>query len=273
MKDLDSHLQKLYGIQTFKYKGALGHTYYVNSLADIISQEMANPHVREKLSFYPEDCTAKNVSQARQFARWLNEVPDDQLGPMAHIHGEDYYIFEPCMLRSGQVYMPHRWFRRQGRFYAYCWKMEKVRRREGKLTWCVVKGDGQIVVSEDEFLLSFPRLVKSIKDYPYLIDVAQIEDVVDLSTTPPKLEPWTSTDPCLGNPWRGRANGAQCLSFPIWLYCDDTSGNTSKRWNEHNSYLFTPAGLEREESSKEYNVHRAGSSYLKTLLTLTNGVS
>jgi hypothetical protein len=38
MKDLDSHLQKLYGIQTFKYKGALGHTYHVNSLADIISQ-------------------------------------------------------------------------------------------------------------------------------------------------------------------------------------------------------------------------------------------
>ncbi|KAF9062576.1 hypothetical protein BDP27DRAFT_1190932, partial [Rhodocollybia butyracea] len=37
-KELDTRLQKLYGIQTFKYKGAFGHTYYVNSLADIISQ-------------------------------------------------------------------------------------------------------------------------------------------------------------------------------------------------------------------------------------------
>lgn len=136
---------------------------------------MANPHVREKLSFYPEDCAAKSVSQARQFARWLNEVPDDQLGPMARIHGEDYYIFEPCMLRSGLVYMPHRWFRRQGCFYAYCWKMEQVPCREGKLAWRVVKGEGQIVVSEDEFLLSFPRLVKNAKDYPHLRVVTQIE--------------------------------------------------------------------------------------------------
>ncbi|KAF9056801.1 hypothetical protein BDP27DRAFT_1433531 [Rhodocollybia butyracea] len=106
MKELDSRLQKLYGIQTYKYKGAFGHTYYVNSLADIISQEMSNPQVREKLSFYPEDHAAKNVSEARQFARWLDEIPDDELGPMARIRGEDYYIFEPCMLRSGLVYMP-----------------------------------------------------------------------------------------------------------------------------------------------------------------------
>lgn len=38
MKDLDAKLQGLYGIQTFEYKGAFGHTYYVNSLADIVSQ-------------------------------------------------------------------------------------------------------------------------------------------------------------------------------------------------------------------------------------------
>ncbi|KAF9069427.1 hypothetical protein BDP27DRAFT_1142638, partial [Rhodocollybia butyracea] len=103
MKDLDSRLQKLYGIQTYKYKGAFGHTYYVNSLADIISQEMSNPRIREKLLFYPEDRATKNVSEARQFARWLDEIPDDKLGPMARIHGEDYYIFEPCMLRSGLI--------------------------------------------------------------------------------------------------------------------------------------------------------------------------
>ncbi|KAJ3866522.1 hypothetical protein EV359DRAFT_71791 [Lentinula novae-zelandiae] len=109
MKDLDAKLQTLYGIQTFKYKGAFGHLYYVNSLADIISQEMCNPQVRDKLSFYPEDCAAKNVSEARQFSRWLNEVPDDEIGPMARIGGQDYYIFEPTMLCSEQVCIPHRW--------------------------------------------------------------------------------------------------------------------------------------------------------------------
>ncbi|KAF9062575.1 hypothetical protein BDP27DRAFT_1202338, partial [Rhodocollybia butyracea] len=53
---------------------------------------------------------------------WLDEIPDNKLGPMAHICGEDYYISEPCMLRSGLVGMPRCWFKRQGRLYAHCWK-------------------------------------------------------------------------------------------------------------------------------------------------------
>ncbi|KAJ6529550.1 hypothetical protein DFH09DRAFT_815727, partial [Mycena vulgaris] len=42
---------------------------------------------------------------------------------------------------------------------------------------------------------------------------------------------------------------------PLWMYCDDTSGNVSKKWNEHNSFLVTPAGLPREDSQKGYNIH------------------
>ena len=38
------------------------------------------------------------------------------------------------------------------------------------------------------------------------------------------------------------------------LYCDDTSGNRSKKWNEHNSYLMTAAGLPREDAQREYNI-------------------
>ncbi|KAF9063909.1 hypothetical protein BDP27DRAFT_1475482 [Rhodocollybia butyracea] len=64
-----------------------------------------------------------------------------------------------------------------------------------------------------------------------------------MSTTPCTAERWKLTNPVLGNPWHECAQGAQCLSFPIWLYCNDTSGNTSKKWNKHNSFLFTAAGL------------------------------
>ncbi|KAJ7795541.1 hypothetical protein B0H14DRAFT_2391532 [Mycena olivaceomarginata] len=41
----------------------------------------------------------------------------------------------------------------------------------------------------------------------------------------------------------------------MWVYCDDTSGNVSKQWNEHNNFPMTPAGLPREEAQKEYNIH------------------
>ncbi|KAF8883584.1 hypothetical protein CPB85DRAFT_1442386 [Mucidula mucida] len=45
MQTLNERLQKLCGIESIRYNGALGHVYYVNSLADIIAQEMANPNV------------------------------------------------------------------------------------------------------------------------------------------------------------------------------------------------------------------------------------
>jgi len=38
MKNVSDNLQDLYGIQTHCYEGALGHIYYVNSLADQIAQ-------------------------------------------------------------------------------------------------------------------------------------------------------------------------------------------------------------------------------------------
>ncbi|THV04279.1 hypothetical protein K435DRAFT_817010 [Dendrothele bispora CBS 962.96] len=207
MKDLDAKLQRLYGIQTFQYKGALEHIYYVNSLADIISQEMSNPRVRENLSFYPED-TSSGLDK-------------------------DYYIFEPAMLRSG---------------------------------------GGKFEVCEDQFLKSFPEIALDTTLYN-ATDVTQIEGryILDLETN--LLSPWKLTNPVLGNSWRQRANGARCLAFPIWLYCDDTSGNTSKRWNKHNSFLFTPAGLSRTEASKEYNVHFLATSNTAPPLEMLDGIA
>jgi hypothetical protein len=57
-----------------------------------------------------------------------------------------------------------------------------------------------------------------------------------------------------------------------WLYCDDTSGNTTKKWNEHNSFLMTSAGLPPEEASKEYQVHFICTSNLAPPLEMLEGV-
>ncbi|KAJ3805860.1 hypothetical protein F5876DRAFT_81326 [Lentinula aff. lateritia] len=273
MKDLDAKLQSLYGIQTYEYKGAFGHTYYVNSLADIISQEMCNPHVRPHLEFYPEDCNGKNVSEARQSSRMLNEIPDEELGPMVRLGPYDFYIFEPAKLRSGVICMPHRWFKRDDQFFARCWKMQEVEHERGSKSWRVIKGEGKFEVHEDQFILPFPALATDMGLYPHLTDVTKIEDFIDMTLDDPQVKPWTLTNPNLGNPWRQRANGAECLSFPIWLYCDDTSGNTSKRWNEHNSFLFTPAGLPRAKSSQEYNVHFLVTSNTAPPLEMMDGIA
>lgn len=70
-----------------------------------------------------------------------------------------------------------------------------------------------------------------------------------------RRQEWRFTDPEKGNRWRIQGKGHRVLSYPIWLYCDDTSGNQSKKWNAHNSFLFTAAGLPLTETQREYNVH------------------
>lgn len=70
-----------------------------------------------------------------------------------------------------------------------------------------------------------------------------------------KLNKWTQTNPTEGNQWRKLSAGHWVLAFPIWLYCDNTSGNTSKKWNKHNSFLFTAAGLPRKFVHCESNIH------------------
>lgn len=87
----------------------------------------------------------------------------------------------------------------------------------------------------------------------------------------PLLE-WTLTDPTVGNRWRALAGGAPIYSVPIWLYCDDTSGNTSKKWNKRNSILFTTAALAREHIQQEYNVHFLCTSNTAPPLEMLEGI-
>lgn len=37
--------------------------------------------------------------------------------------------------------------------------------------------------------------------------------------------------------------------------CDNISSNLLKKWNKHNSFLWTLAGLLHDMAQKQYNVH------------------
>lgn len=89
---------------------------------------------------------------------------------------------------------------------------------------------------------------------------------------PEILTAWTLTDPVNGNRWCEQAEGCTVLNFPIWLYCDDTSGNVSKKWNKHNSFLFTPVGLPQSESQKDYNMHFLCTSNIALPLEMLDGI-
>ncbi|KAJ7177170.1 hypothetical protein C8R46DRAFT_989326 [Mycena filopes] len=271
MDDIDKGLQKMCGIQSIRYSGKLGHIYYANDLAAIIAQEMANPTTRKNLHFFPED-TSPSLSQAWQAGRWLDELESDLTTPMIRIGTQDFYIKEPTLLSDGSVCMPTRWFKRGGKTFARVWRMYESSSTAG---W-VIQGDKEFEVPESDLLISFPLLVTShlarrkadprvIKGMFYFtrtgIELAGI------------LTDWKETDPAQGNQWRKLSSGHRVLAFPIWLYCDDTSGNTSKKWNKHNSFLFTAAGLPREFVHRESNIHFLSTSNTAPPLEMLDGIA
>ncbi|KAF4617992.1 hypothetical protein D9613_012967 [Agrocybe pediades] len=266
------------GVETKEYVGRLGHRYHVNNLHQILAQEMSNPKIRTSLHFYPEDA-GEHLSEARHGARWLSELRPEETTPMIRVNGADYYIFEPTMLRNGSVCMPFRWFTRKdprsGRdiFYCRAWVLESA--EHGQQAGWVVCEDRIVEVCEADLLKDFPTLVRDFSRFC----IPDPRSILGITSSPDArvnggdgLKPWKHTDPGVGNRWRSLSKGHRTLAVPLWLYCDDTSGNTSKKWNEHNSFLFSLAGLPRDEAAKEYNIHFLCTSNLAPPLEMMEGV-
>ncbi|KAJ7802756.1 hypothetical protein B0H14DRAFT_2614050 [Mycena olivaceomarginata] len=161
---------------------------------------------------------------------------------MLRISGQDDYIYKPAMLDVDAVEfcIPIQWFTRGGEFFAKCWQMLPV---------LTDKGSGWRVFKSDNY---------------------KVPNVFDHATN--QSAAWEYTNPVLGNRWRAKAKGSHVVIFPMWVYCDNTSGNASKQWNEHNSFLMTPVGLPREETQKEYNIHFLCTSNLAHPLEMLDGI-
>ncbi|KAI0751777.1 hypothetical protein C8Q80DRAFT_1099078 [Daedaleopsis nitida] len=272
MLSMNAKLQGACGIDSVPYQGALGHAYYVNSLQQILAQEVANPRVRPFLHFYPEDTGGRVLGEARQGAQWLKEAPNETLTPMLRYGSHDYYVHEPVMLHDGSVCMPVRWFSRvmlngEQSWYAKGWRMEVVT-VDSRRGWRVIQ-DNEFEIRADMILKGFEELKQDASHYR-LPEPSCILDVYNPQAD--TLSSWTLTDPVCGNQWRARSKGHRVMSMPLWMYCDDTSGNLSKKWNEHNSVLFTLAGLPREHVQKEYNIHFLTTSNITPPLEMMDGV-
>ncbi|KAI0323276.1 hypothetical protein GY45DRAFT_1264888, partial [Cubamyces sp. BRFM 1775] len=57
------------------------------------------------------------------------------------------------------------------------------------------------------------------------------------------------------------------------VYCDDTSGNVSKKWNKHNSVLFVLGGLPRDMAQLPYNIHFLSTSNLASPLEMMEAIT
>ncbi|KAI0265464.1 hypothetical protein BC834DRAFT_989217, partial [Gloeopeniophorella convolvens] len=225
---------------------AFGRKYFVSSLASILAHEVANPYVRPHLRFYPEDAP-REFSEGRHGDRWLHEVDANLCAPMARApDGQDYFVNEPALANLGLDGDPvapvwiTRWFEREDKLYAKAHPLT-VDHANNSL---IIEATTTLEVPLSAFFLSLPKLAVVHAEYGL-----------------PPPDHISGESPCipvaitLPNPWRLKANGRRVLAVPIWLYCDDTSGNTSKKWNQHDSFLFILAGLLQAYSLLPYNIH------------------
>ncbi|KAI6106811.1 hypothetical protein EDD17DRAFT_1782578 [Pisolithus thermaeus] len=254
LKDIDNSLQSQYRIPSVCYQGALGHIYYVNYLPSIIAQEMANPCVHPHIHHYPEDAGSQ-LDQPWQASRWLCEIDPTITTPMICKAWQDFYVFELMKLMDGTMVVPEHWYTKPApqnsphfdfEYWACVWRAHPV------TSSCT---HGYVIHAYDIVEVSSPLL----------------------SMHPPNLSwhgvlPWTLTDPTVGNGWHVWAQGHHVLSYMIWLYCDNTSGNMSKKWNKHNSFLFTATGLPHVMVHKESSIHFLAMSNIVPPLEMLDGI-
>ncbi|KAJ6580335.1 hypothetical protein B0H10DRAFT_2179659 [Mycena sp. CBHHK59/15] len=232
------------GVSTTLINGQLGNVFAINDWLKIIEHEFANPLVRPHLHLYPED-SGKRLEEARQGAKWKDEVDGNLSAPMARAeNGKDYFVEEPALANiddDGTIgpVMPMRWFTRNGNAYVI----------DGTLQGCL-----------ELPLTAFFLTAVDLNEMGCILRDLQACD----------LDSW---DQPIFNPWRAKGNGERVHSVPLWTYCDDTSGNVSKKWNKHNSVLFTLAGLPREYTQMLYNVHFIATSNTAPPLEMMEAVT
>ncbi|KAJ6487363.1 hypothetical protein C8R47DRAFT_979100 [Mycena vitilis] len=261
IKKVKNHRQDILnvaGLNTKLIDGKLGNSFALNDWFKILEHEFANPLIRPKLHLYPED-SGDRLEEGRQAAKWKQEVNGNISGPMARGHGgKDYYVEEICFARldgAGGVgpVMPTRWFTRNGELVSVAHPLH-------------------LTPSQSAFVIDgSDRACLEIPLSHYFLNVLDLEDSGCQARYGPmlSLEDWPQ--PSI-NPWRLKANGRRCHSAPLWTYCDDTSGNVSKKWNKHNSILFTLAGLPRALTQMLYNIHFIATSNLSPPLEMMEAV-
>jgi hypothetical protein len=254
---------------------------------------MANPLVRPHMHFLSEDA-GDILKESWQAEKWKDEVNAELSGPMVRQDGKDFFIEEPALANIEDVdgsthvapVIPMRWFMREGKVWG---KVHRLREHPVEHAFII---DARSPCEELPLTSFFNSYVELKTDHRFfgLPDPSKVVGMYSALCLVPwvlirgtgiaRSGSWNRTDlqiePCFDiqvpSPLRALADGKRVLALPIWFYCDDTSGNLSKKWNKHNSLLFTLAGLPRALASLAYNVHFLATSNIASPLEMFDAI-
>ncbi|KAI0669224.1 hypothetical protein C8Q78DRAFT_1042302 [Trametes maxima] len=258
------------------HHGRCGHLYATADLPTIIKHEFANPLVRPNIEVYAEDA-GDQLKHPRQAKKWAHEVDPNLSAPMArNAEGKDFFVNELAMANIDSLgyvapVVPVRWFSRDGALLSVAYPVRLRNSSAGERLVIDARVSQQLEIPLTAFILNVDDLLDAEVQRVWSLPAPDAIDGLLRHDDPHKLlEEWMHP---VRNRWRERAQGARVYGLPIWLYCDDTSGNVSKKWNKHNSVLFVLGGLPRELSQLLYNVHFLSTSNLASPLEMMEQIT
>ncbi|KAI0362301.1 hypothetical protein OH77DRAFT_1389783, partial [Trametes cingulata] len=258
------------------HSGRCGHLYATADLPTIIEHEFANPLVRSTLQLYPVDA-GQRLSHPSEAQKWADEVDPDLAAPMARSKdGKDFFVNELAMANIddlGQVglVVPTRWFQRDGVLLSRACPVRLRSTSEGQTLLVDARDSEKMEIPLTSYVLNVLDLLDpEVQRQWALPSPDKVNGVICSDDPRTPVDLWRHA---VQNEWRVRGNGKRVYALPLWLYCDDTSGNVSKKWNKHNSVLFVLGGLPRHMSQLMYNVHFLSTSNLASPLEMMEQIS
>ncbi|KAA1077301.1 hypothetical protein PGT21_002490 [Puccinia graminis f. sp. tritici] len=261
-------LRKMIGMDVIGRRSVLNSPVYFLSLQKTLALEIANPLVEPHLRYYPELTEGSSVSRLSQSRKWLKELGTNTRAQMVRHGGRDFYLHELVELKSGLIVIPVFFFESNGCMYARCHTPEiETSFETGELIFMIPKDapfDSPNLNSlrVDEFAIEYPAM--TVANGGLMSDLCG-NRLYDVGPNREVIRP-------MFNPWWLKAAGRVIRHIPICLYADDTSGNSSKKWNKHISYYFTLAGLPPNLTNQHYNCHFLTTSNSAGPMELAEGI-
>ncbi|EFP91328.2 uncharacterized protein PGTG_16982 [Puccinia graminis f. sp. tritici CRL 75-36-700-3] len=234
-------------------ESVFGQPVFGLNAKELIRDDLMNPLVVPHMDFLPEETLGKNVYKSSQSAKWLKHMLPDLRVQMVESNQKHFYIYEPTKLLSSETVIPIFFYTQQTKIFAKCFSpVFKSNQDQSKIQI----GISENIDFDDENLKIIPieqldltYLEIKTRNGSMLSECCsgKLNEIDEQSQWNPKIT--------LPNPWREKADGKILRNVPINLYCDDTSGNKSKKWNKHISYYFTLSGLPPQISNQQFNCH------------------
>ncbi|POW14591.1 hypothetical protein PSTT_02767 [Puccinia striiformis] len=225
-------------------------------MKELIADDLINPLVAPHLEFVPEEAHGTDIYKFAQSTKWLKHLDSDLRVQMVEAQNKHFYIFEPVQLKDFHIVIPIFFYTLKDKRVAKCYK-PIIRSNTNH-------SQVEIHIPPDISFDNASLQTLSVDEFSQTYEEILLNNGLKLSNC---CQNKIFGIP-LPNPWRKKANKKVIRNIPINLYCDDTSGNKSKKWNKHISYYFTLAGLPPKISNQQFNCHFLCTSNIATPLEL-----